>query len=101
MGIDLNRLSKAKEVSSLGQGREVITQLIDLIKILQARVEEPENKAAKNSRNSHKPPSSDSYDKLQPKSRRKKSARRPGGQRGHKGYCPEWAGKRVLLQSFG
>jgi transposase len=86
MDIDLNRLSKAEEVSSLEQAREVITQLIDLIKILQARVEKLEDKAAKNSHNSHKPPSSDGYDKPQPKSRRKKSARRPGGQRGHKGH---------------
>jgi transposase len=86
MDIDLNRIPKAEEVSSLEQAREVITQLIGLVKVLQTCVEALEAKLAKNSRNSHKPPSSDGYDKPQPKSRRKKSHRRPGGQRGHKGH---------------
>jgi transposase len=93
MDIDLSGIPKAQEVSSLEQAREgivlqatIIEQLLDQIKILQARVETLEAKLAKNSRNSHKPPSSDGYDKPQPKSRRKKSQRRPGGQRGHKGY---------------
>ena len=93
MDIDLSGIPKAEEVSSLEQAREVIAlqaaiieQLLNQIKLLQTRVEDLEAKLAKNSRNSHKPPSSDGYDKPQPKSRRKKSHRRPGGQRGHKGY---------------
>ena len=93
MDIDLSGTPKAAEVSSLEQAREVIAlqaaiveQLLSQIKLLQTRVEDLEAKLAKNSRNSHKPPSSDGYDKPQPKSRRKKSHRRPGGQRGHKGH---------------
>lgn len=93
MDIDLNRIPKAEKVSLLEQAREVIAlqaaiieQLFGQIKILQTGIEQLESKLAKNSRNSHKPPSSDGYDKPQPKSRRKKSHRRPGGQRGHKGH---------------
>ena len=39
----------------------------------------------KNSRNSSAPPSSDSYSEPAPKSQRKSSGAKPGGQDGHKG----------------
>ena len=45
---------------------------------LDARVRELEGRRALNSRNSHKPPSSDGFDK-KTKSRRKKSGNKPGG----------------------
>ncbi len=93
MDIDLSCIPKAEEVTSLEQAREVIRlqaaiieQLLGQIKNLQARVERLEAQLAQNSRNSHKPPSTDGYDKPKPKSRRKKSHRAPGGQRGHKGH---------------
>jgi transposase len=52
---------------------------------LRRRVEELEGRLAQNSRNSHRPPSSDEPDKPRPKSLRKESTRKPGGQTGHPG----------------
>lgn len=56
-----------------------------LIAKLAKEIEELKSKLAKNSRNSSKPPSSDGYDKPNPKSLRKKGGRSSGGQPGHKG----------------
>jgi transposase len=57
------------------------------IAALNARIMELENRLAKNSRNSHKPPSSDGLAKKtkKKKSLRQKTARKPGGQPGHPG----------------
>lgn len=52
---------------------------------LEARIKELEDQISKNSRNSSKPPSSDGLSKPSPKSRRTKSGRKAGGQKGHKG----------------
>jgi hypothetical protein len=57
-----------------------------LIAGLQARVAELEARLGMNSRNSHKPPSSDGPAKPAPKSLRGKSGRKPGGQHGHPGH---------------
>lgn len=56
------------------------------IEVLTARIAELEAKLGSNSRNSSRPPSSDSpFVKPEPKSLRGKSGRRPGGQPGHEG----------------
>ena len=68
--------------------QDLSTQLDDqqrMIASLTARLNELEDRLAKNSRNSSKPPSSEGLSKPKPKSRRGKSSKRPGGQKGHPG----------------
>lgn len=50
-----------------------------------ALIRELEARRATDSRNSSKPPSTDGYHKPAPKSSRKKTGRKPGGQKGHPG----------------
>lgn len=66
--------------------------LIDLILMLQAKIQKLEEQGAKNSRNSSKPPSSDGLKKPAPKSLREKGQRKTGGQAGH-------VGKTLLMVS--
>lgn len=50
-----------------------------------ARIRELEGQRATDSRNSSKPPSTDAFHKPSPKSRREKTGKKPGGQKGHLG----------------
>jgi transposase len=69
------------------QGKEAVIALFhDAIGQLAARIQVLEDRVAKNSRNSGKPPSSDGLNKPAPKSRRKRDGRKSGGQPGHAGY---------------
>ena len=72
------------------QGEEAIVELFmrmsSMIDVLAARVQELEDRLAKNSGNSSKPPSSDGYTKPAPKSLRKRHGRKSGGQPGHAGF---------------
>lgn len=66
-----------------------VTQLEKLTEQLTERVNYLESIHAKDSHNSHKPPSSDGLKKPKPKSRRQSSGRSPGGQKGHAGHTLE------------
>ena len=66
--------------------QEQINKLMKQNIELQERVKYLEDQLNKNSSNSSKPPSTDGFNKPSPKSLRKKSNRKPGGQKGHPGF---------------
>ncbi len=67
--------------------------------VLAERIEKLEDQVAKNSSNSGKPPSSDGYEKPAPKSRRKRSGKKSGGQVGHLGHRLEMVTKPDKLEA--
>lgn len=63
----------------------IIKLLVAEINILKDRVKSLEEQISKDSHNSSKPPSSDGYKKPKNTNKQKKSNKKPGGQKGHKG----------------
>ncbi len=83
-GMEAPRLPNDEEIGEIyDQGKEAVIMLIHR---LVERVQALEDRVAKNSQNSGKPPSSDGLNKPAPKSRRKRHGRKSGGQAGHVGY---------------
>jgi len=77
-------------IKKLPEGSQLVIQAIVVfyeskVQQLEARIKELEDQRSKNSRNSSKPPSTDEFDKPAPKSQRKETGRKAGGQNGHDG----------------
>jgi transposase len=89
------RLPNEKEISTAYEdGREAVLRLFqDTFVILVERIQKLEDRLAKNSRNSGKPPSNDGFDKPTPRSLRKRSRKKSGGQTGHVGHKLEMVKK--------
>ena len=88
--LDLSKLSVGEKDSlivrlfgELDALRGVVEDLQVRVASLEAENKELRGKLAKNSQNSSKPPSTDGYKKPKPKSLRKPSGKKPGGQLGH------------------
>ncbi|HEX9134803.1 MAG TPA: DUF6444 domain-containing protein [Ktedonobacteraceae bacterium] len=78
------RQEKGLLQEQLAQRDELITQLQHEIVLLREQVHALQEQLNKDSHNSHLPPSSDRFHR-QPKSLRKSSGKKPGGQVGHPG----------------
>lgn len=72
------------------EGEEAVVAFIQglcsEIEALKQEVQSLKDQVSKNSRNSGKPPASDGWNKPRTSSLRKKGAKNPGGQKGHKGH---------------
>jgi transposase len=78
-------MTPEEEIASLqaenARQREQIAALLERVQELEARLAN----ASKDSHTSHKPPSSDPLGRKRPRSQRRKSGKKPGGQLGHRG----------------
>lgn len=78
-----------QQIQSLNDTNASLLQTLDaqtaLIAQLNQTIQELKEQLSKNSKNSSKPPSSDGFKKPAPKSLRKSSGKKAGGQKGHQG----------------
>jgi len=89
--VNLGRPSYGQLAALVVEQAAVIEELRGEVAGLKAKVADLERRLAQNSRNSSRPPSSDGLAKPPaPKSLRRSSGRKPGGQPGHEGRHLEW-----------
>ena len=96
------RLPNEKEIkAAYEEGQEAVLKLFqDTMMSLAERIQKLEDQLAKNSQNSGKPPSSDGFDKPAPRSLRKRSHKRSGGQKGHVGHKLEMVKKPDHIKKY-
>lgn len=86
----MKSISRAEIEKAYEAGLEAVISLMEsFVKEFGERITELENQKAKNSKNSHKPPSGDGFGK-QTKSLRAKTEKKTGGQKGHEGENLKW-----------
>jgi len=83
---DLAKLTPVQKNELIHALWELVGALRKELRELKAEVADLRGQLAQNSRNSSKPPSSDGYDKLKPKSLRTPGQNPPSGQQGHEGH---------------
>ena len=81
----LEQLDKEALISIILLLQQQVRELQQTVAAQAAEIQALRDQLAKNSRNSGKPPSSDGLKKPRPRNLRKKTGRRSGGQKGHKG----------------
>ena len=84
MAINREELLKLTKEEAIDFLLSVINDIVAVIKAQNERIAELEARLNQNSKNSSRPPSSDGF-KKNPKSLRKPSGKKPGGQHGHEG----------------
>jgi transposase len=85
----LENLDKETLISIILTLQQQVEELQKTVAAQAAEIQRLRDQLAKNSRNSGKPPSSDGLNKPRTRSLRKKTGRRSGGQKGHKGQTLE------------
>jgi transposase len=85
----LEALDKETLISIILKLQQQVQELQKTIAAQAAEIQQLRDQLAKNSRNSGKPPSSDGLKKPRTRNLRKKTGRRSGGQKGHKGQTLE------------
>lgn len=78
-------VSQARVIAAQAIEIERLESEVAQVAVLTARIEELEARVGRNSQNSSQPPSSDGLAKPAPKSLRKTTGRKPGGQPGREG----------------
>src|SRR5215470_6290370 len=90
-------MTKDEELQALREENRLLKALVaellplkEQLALASARIKELEERLAKDSRTSSKPPSSDGWGRL-PRRSRRPSDKRPGGQQGHSGQTLQMA----------